>query len=80
VTSYKHIEFVSKVYHPKYASKTEKKTVMIAGGDITISREGDVVTITDAKSGRSVETPWANVGYAEVLVTETPASKSKKAA
>ena len=62
---YQKIEFVESVYNPIYANvAANKKTLIIATSELTLTREGDTVVIECLKSGRIVETPWANVQYA----------------
>ena len=62
---YQRIEFNESVYNPIYANvAANKKTLLIASADLSITREGDTVVLECMKSGRIVETSWSNVRYA----------------
>lgn len=78
---YQKIEFVESVYNPTYANvAANKKTLLIATNELTLTREGDTIIIECLKSGRVVETPWSNVQYAFRMPTTKVPTKSPKVA
>lgn len=83
MTRYKAIQFNRSVYHPARTSRSEKVELIIANEFVSITRDGDVVTIQDAKSGRCVDLPWSGVRFADrdmsTDTSEFPVSKRKVA-
>lgn len=64
-TTYKAIQFTHSVYHPARTSRSEKVELILATEFVSITRDGDVVTVHDSKSGRTVDIPWSGVRFAD---------------
>ena len=78
MTRYSRILFRQSVYDPSRASAGEKRELIIGTNDLALSRDGLVVTIFHAPSGRSVEVPWSGVRYAILMAPpSTPAAKGR---